>query len=131
MEDRLYASIRNGEMNQWFAETGIIIGIPESKQHPFQENSSSKEEDSISNSQEVEYNEPAIILRYIGIVMIVGSFICAIIIDFLGRCYRTNIERKKLSPPDPEEQRGLVTEQGVNLMLEIGRRESERMFANA
>ena len=93
--------------------------------------SSAKEEYSISNGPEVEYNGPAIILQYIDIVMIVGSFMCAIIIDYLGRCYRTRIEQKSLSPPDPVEQRGLVTEQGVNLMLEIGRRESERMFANA
>merc|ERR1712238_271770 len=115
MEDRLHASIRKGEMNQWFSETGIIMGIPGSEWQIF---------------PEVEYNEPAIILRYIGIVLMIGSFFGAIILTYLGRCYRIKTELKELSPPDPEEQRGLVTEQGVNLMLEIGRRESERLSSN-
>lgn len=131
MEDRLHASIRKGEINQWFAETGIIMGIPGNEWQTFPEISSSKEEDNIINRPEVEYNEPAIILRHIGIVLLVGSFSVAIILTYLGRRYRIKTERKELSPPDPEEQRGLVTEQGVNLMLEIGRRESERMSSNA
>jgi len=130
MEDRLHASIRKGEMNQWFSETGIIMGIPGSEWQIFPEISSSEDEDSIINGPEVEYNEPAIILRYIGIVLMIGSFFGAIILTYLGRCYRIKTELKELSPPDPEEQRGLVTEQGVNLMLEIGRRESERLSSN-
>lgn len=130
MEDSLHTRIKKGELNQWFAQTGVIIGISEINQQPFLKISSSEEEDSIINGQEIEYNEPAIILRYIGIGLMVGNFIGSIILNLLGRRYKTNTERKELSPTNPEEQRGLVTEQGVNLMLDIGRRESERMFSN-
>ncbi|OEU16148.1 hypothetical protein FRACYDRAFT_238735 [Fragilariopsis cylindrus CCMP1102] len=109
--------------------------VPENEWQAFYEiNSPIEEEEGEDNiihlDPELEFTKPAVILRYIGIAMILLSLSTAIILTYLGRRYRIKKELKELSLPDPEEQRGLVTEQGVNLMLEIGRRESERMSSN-
>ena len=109
--------------------------VPENEWQAFYEINSPIEveegEDNIIHlDPELEFTKPAVILRYIGIAMILLSLSTAIILTYLGRRYRIKKELKELSLPDPEEQRGLVTEQGVNLMLEIGRRESERMSSN-
>jgi hypothetical protein len=153
----LHVSIVEGIMNQRLEGTGIIMRtvpgniwqafpeinipteedvgtVPENEWQAFSEIIPPIEEEEEDNNiildPELEFKKPAKILRYIGIVMIVGSISTAIILTYLGRRYRIKKELKELSPPDPEEQRGLVTEQGVNLMLEIGRRESERISSN-
>lgn len=116
-------------------EEGVGRIDPGNESHAFSEiilptDAEEEEDNNIILDPELDLMKPAIILRYIGIVMMVGSISAAIILTYLGKRYRIKKERKELSPPDPEEQRGLVTEQGVNLMLEIGRRESERMSSN-
>jgi len=134
MEDRiqlgLNASITDGIMNQKLRGTGIIMGVLGQEWQTFPESSVTLEEDNINVDPELDYEQSAIVLRYIGIVMLIGSFACGTILPYLGRRYRLELERKELAARDPENQRGLVTEQGVNLMLEIGRRESERMSSN-
>jgi len=155
----LHVSIMDGIMDQRLEGTGIIMRtVPGNEWQSFSEitlpteedvgstdpgnesqafseiilptDAEEEEDNNIILDPELDLMKPAIILRYIGIVMMVGSISAAIILTYLGKRYRIKKERKELSPPDPEEQRGLVTEQGVNLMLEIGRRESERMSSN-
>jgi hypothetical protein len=62
--------------------------------------------------------------------MLVGSILSSVILALLGRRDRMEKEGKEMAALDPEYQRGLVTEQGVNLMLDKGRRESERMSSH-
>ena len=106
------------------------MGVLGQEWQTFPESSVTLEEDNINVDPELDYEQSAIVLRYIGIVMLIGSIATSSILTYLGRRYRLELERKELAARDPENQRGLVTEQGVNLMLEIGRRESERLSSN-
>lgn len=87
------------------------------------------EENDFESELEIDFGTSALVLRYIGIVMLVLSVSFGVVLTFLGRRHRLKKERieKEMVTQITAEQRGLVTEQGVNLMLEIGRRESERM----
>ena len=84
-------------------------------------------ERSMNDAPELDYAEDAFILRYIGIGMVGATLLSHTILSCLGMWYRRNKELKEVAALDPEYQRGLITEQGVNLMLERGRRESEMM----
>jgi len=95
---------------------------------PFAEDSlASTTERSMNDAPELDYAEAAFIIRYIGIGMVGATLLSHTILSCLGMWYRRNKERKEVAALDPEYQRGLITEQGVNLMLERGRRESEMM----
>ena len=126
----LNASIVEGVMNQRLRGTGIIMGVLGEEWQAFPDISLTSKEDNLNVDPEVDYKQAALVLRYIGIVMLIGSIACVTILTYLGRRYRLELERKEMAARDPEDQRGLVTEQGVNLMLDIGRRESERMSSN-
>eukprot|EP00531_Pseudo-nitzschia_arenysensis_P013045 CAMPEP_0116136324 /NCGR_PEP_ID=MMETSP0329-20121206/11662_1 /TAXON_ID=697910 /ORGANISM="Pseudo-nitzschia arenysensis, Strain B593" /LENGTH=375 /DNA_ID=CAMNT_0003631181 /DNA_START=228 /DNA_END=1355 /DNA_ORIENTATION=+ len=93
----------------------------------FVENSSSSMGRGMNDAPELDYAESALILRYIGIGMVGLTFVMHTILACMGMCYRRRKERKEIAALDPEYQRGLISEHGVNLMLERGRRESEMM----
>mmetsp|Transcript_24695 Transcript_24695/g.57967 ORF Transcript_24695/g.57967 Transcript_24695/m.57967 type:complete len:314 (-) Transcript_24695:214-1155(-) len=94
------------------------------------ENSFKFSEENIDADPDLNYEQSAEILRYIGFLMLIGSFSSITILTCMGRRYALERERKETAGVDPEYQRGLVTERGVNLMLERGRRESERILSN-
>lgn len=89
------------------------------------ENSSSFTARGMNDAPELDYAESALVLRYIGIGMVGLTFVVHTILVCMGMCYKRSKERKEVSDLDPEYQRGLITEQGVNLMLERGRQQSE------
>ena len=134
IQQRLDLSIVKGVMNQRFRETEILIGKLGQDFEILSESSSTSYEDSMDDDSEFSYDdselsyaESALILRYTGYVLLAGSFLVHIILLCLGRCYNQQKERKEVAALDPEYQNGLITEEGVTLMLAKGRRESERM----
>mmetsp|Transcript_26945 Transcript_26945/g.74064 ORF Transcript_26945/g.74064 Transcript_26945/m.74064 type:complete len:308 (+) Transcript_26945:245-1168(+) len=128
IQQRLDASIADGSMRQRMRGTGIIIGEFGDKWESYSENPITFEEENVNADPELDYKQAAVILRYIGIVILIGSFSFTIALSILGRRYRKQRESgEKSATRRAAEQRGLVTEQGVNIMLDIGRRESERI----
>lgn len=127
IQQLLNLSIIDGIMNYRLRETDIIMGKIGQQFGIFPEKSFTFEEENIYADPELDYKQSALILRYTGISLIIGSVVSSIILTYLGRRYRLDKKRKEMAALDPEYQRGLVTEQGVNLMLEKGRRESEQM----
>ena len=142
-------SMDEGIMNERLRGTGISMGkngqafvaLPETTSafedgnihaDPELNNESSYTfgEENIHADPDLNYEQSAEILRFIGILLLLGSFTSIAILTCMGRRYALEIERKETAAVDPEYKRGLVTEQGVNLMLERGRRESERMSSN-
>jgi hypothetical protein len=131
IQQRLNLSIIDGIMNQRLRGTEIIMGNLGQEFGTLPESSVTfEEENNIHADPELNYKQSALILRYIGIVMLVGSILSSVILALLGRRDRMEKEGKEMAALDPEYQRGLVTEQGVNLMLDKGRRESERMSSH-
>jgi hypothetical protein len=130
IQQRLNLSITGGIMNQRLRGTEIIMGKLGQEFGTMPESSVIFGEENIYAGPELNYKESALILRYIGIAMLIGSILSSIILTVLGRRDRMDKERKEMAALDPEYRRGLVTEQGVNLMLDKGRRESERMSSN-
>lgn len=126
IQQHLNLSITGGVMNQRLWGTEIIMGKLGQEFGTMSKSSVIFEEKNIHADPELNYKESALILRYIGIIMLAASIVSSIILAVLGRRDRMDKESKL----DPEYQRGLVTEQGVNLMLDKGRRESERMSSN-
>lgn len=128
IQQHLNMSIAAGIMNQRFEGTEIIMGKLGQEIGIVPGSSLTLEEEHIyANNPELNFKESALILRYIGTGMLVGCSILIASLTSLGRKYRLEQERKEMEALDPEYHRGLVTEQGVNLMLERGRRESELM----
>jgi hypothetical protein len=127
IQKRLNVSIAEGVMNQRLMGTQIIMAKLGQEFGTLPGNSFIFEETNIIAELELEYKESALILRYIGIAMLLGSAGLGVSLTYLGKRYRLEKERMEIADLDPEYHRGLVTEQGVNLMLERGRKESERM----
>jgi len=127
IQQRLNVSIAEGVMNQRLMGTQIIMAKLGQEFGTLPGNSFVFEETNSIAELELEYKESALILRYIGIAMLWLSFGLGVSLTELGRRHRLERERMEIADLDPEYQRGLVTEQGVNLMLERGRKESERM----
>lgn len=126
IQQRLNASITEGSIHQRLWGTGIVMSQPGQELEAYPENSLTFEEENIYADPALDYKMSAIVMRYIGIVMIVGSISFSVLLTYLGRRHRMEKDRKeKIANRELAEQRGLVTEQGVNLMLDIGRRESE------
>ena len=129
IQQRLDSSIAEGIMNERFRGTGILMGqlgqdietLSEGLVNPLNADDASK----------LSYAESALILRYIGIGMLVGSFLVHCILLCCGRRYRLERNLKELECQDPDYQRGLITEEGVNLMLERGRRESTQRMSSS
>lgn len=131
IQEGLNLSIAEGMMNERFRGTEISMGkVGQAFVALPPESSLAFGEENIDADPELNYEQSSEILRYIGILMLAGSFCSIIILTFMGRRYARERERKETAVVDPEYQKGLVTEQGVNLMLERGRRESERMSTN-
>lgn len=127
IQQRLNSSIAEGTMNERFRGTEIVMGqlgqgIETLSESPLV----FKDENNMNtnDSSKLSYAESALILRYIGIAMLAGSFFVHFILLCCGRRYRLERNLKELEALDPDYQRGLITEEGVNLMLEKGRRES-------
>eukprot|EP00536_Pseudo-nitzschia_multiseries_P002631 jgi/Psemu1/183908/e_gw1.35.138.1 len=128
VQQRLDVSIANGLMHQRMRDTGITIGKFGQEWENYSETPMIFEEENINADPELHYKQAAVILRYIGIVMLIGNMSFSIALTIMGRRYRIEKDRReKVATRQSAEQRGLVTEQGVNLMLDIGRRASERM----
>lgn len=131
IQQRLNESITEGLMNQRLRGTGIYMGRLGQESEVYLENSLTFEEENTNADPELDYKQSALVMRYIGIVMLVASVSFSATLTYLGRRYRLKKDRKeKMITRETAEQRGLVTEQGVNLMLDIGRRESERMSSS-
>jgi len=130
IQQRLNFSIIEDIMNKRLTGTGIIMGKLGQEFGTLPESSLTFKEENIHADPELNYEQSSLILRYIGIAMLIGSVASSIILKYFGRRYRLDKERKEMAVLDPEYQRGLVTERGVNLMLDMGRRESERASSN-
>lgn len=131
LQSSLNVSIMEGDMNERLKGTGILMGLVGQEWEFLSDDSSMVwKEENIDADPELDYRYPALVLRYIGIVLLIGSVASSIILTYMGRQYRLNKERTEKEFAflrDPELQTGLVTAEGVNMMLEIGRRESERV----
>lgn len=147
IQERLNAGIVEGAMSERLVGTGLtmlLLDEPKRKEEPDSQtieddldpllvdegpDSRFDEENDFESELEIDFGTSALVLRYVGIVMLVLSVSFGVVLTFLGRRHRLKKERieKEMIAQMTAEQRGLVTEQGVNLMLEIGRRESERM----
>lgn len=83
-----------------------------------------------STPTESDFKEFAIVLRYVGVVMLLISLTVVLLLTHLARRRRLATEQKLSNDErDLEESKGLVTEQGVNRMLDIGRQESEKVLS--
>lgn len=123
IQESLDRSIFEGVLHQRFERTNIILG----EYQP-------QDMDGISSRN--EYVETARILRYIGIGLLLGSSLIHYLLYELGRRYRPQSEYKEVEVgesqyTDLEHQRGLGTEEGVNRMLEEGRRQTERIRSSS
>eukprot|EP00537_Pseudo-nitzschia_pungens_P006762 CAMPEP_0172371616 /NCGR_PEP_ID=MMETSP1060-20121228/43944_1 /TAXON_ID=37318 /ORGANISM="Pseudo-nitzschia pungens, Strain cf. cingulata" /LENGTH=189 /DNA_ID=CAMNT_0013097311 /DNA_START=501 /DNA_END=1071 /DNA_ORIENTATION=+ len=74
IQQRLDASIADGSMRQRMRGTGIIIGEFGDKWESYSENPITFEEENVNADPELDYKQAAVILRYIGIVILIGSF---------------------------------------------------------
>lgn len=84
-----------------------------------------------------DYAKPALILRYVGIGLLLGtSFVQYLLFELESRYPRpqskyTDVEIEDSQHDDAECQRGLGTEEGVNQMLEEGRRQTEERIQSS
>lgn len=128
IQESLDRSIAEGVMNERFGDTNIIIG-----EYRPQEIDTDPEPVSINN----DYVEPARLLRYIGIGILVGtSLIHYLLFELESRYPRPESKLKEIDVEDSqhddaEYQRGLGTEDGVNQMLEEGRRQTEERIQSS
>mmetsp|Transcript_272 Transcript_272/g.685 ORF Transcript_272/g.685 Transcript_272/m.685 type:complete len:306 (-) Transcript_272:34-951(-) len=126
IQQRLNASITEGSIHQRLWGTGIVMSQSGQELEAYPESSLTFEEENIYADPALEYKESAIVMRNIGIVMLVLSISFSVTLTYLGKRHRMEKDRKeKVAIRELAEQRGLVTEQGVNLMLDEGRRASE------
>jgi len=130
IQQHLNLSIIKGVVNTKLRGTEIMMGKLGHEFGTLPKSSSASEEELIHIDPELNHRQPAIILRYIGMAMIYLTTISGIFLTYLGRRHIRDEERKEKAALDPEYQRGLDTEQGVNLMLERGRRETEWISTN-
>jgi len=126
IQQRLNASITEGSIHQRLWGTGIVMSQSGQELEAYPESSLTFEEENIYADPALEYKESPIVMRNIGIVMLVLSISFSVTLTYLGKRHRMEKDRKeKVAIRELAEQRGLVTEQGVNLMLDEGRRASE------
>ena len=125
IQQLLDSSIAEGRMNERFRGTEIIMGQlgQDIEKPPVFEGENNR---NTNDASKLSYAESALVLRYIGIAMLVGSFLVHFILLCCGRRYRLERNLRELEALDPDYQRGLITEEGVNIMLEKGRRESTK-----
>jgi len=125
IQQHLNLSIIKGVMNSKLRGTEVMMGKLGQEFGTLPKSSLAFEEE-----HELNYKQPAIILRYIGMTMMFLTTISGIFLTCLGRHHMRDEGRKENVALDPEYKRGLGTEQGVNFMLERGRRETEWISTN-
>jgi len=137
IQRRLNLSIIEGVMDQRLRGTDVIMAklgqeygtefgtLPKLGQDPGSPNTF--EEENIEAAPILDYSESARVLRYIGIALLITTIFVNIMLTYCARQYRLKKEREEKERSDPKFKRGLVTEEGVNIILERGRRESERL----
>jgi hypothetical protein len=87
-------------------------------------------DDGTSTAIEPDFYEIAIILRYVGVIMLLINATIIVLLTYVARRRRLAAEQKvRKAELELEESKGLVTEQGVNLMLDIGRKASEKLLS--
>jgi hypothetical protein len=130
----LDVSIMEGIMDRRLDGTGIVMSPVGNEFQTFEATSSEVQQDEVDDVDEstsaYDYKNVAAILRYIGVAMLVINVAAVVLLTHLARSRRLAKEQSlRNAERELDESKGLVTEQGVNLMLDIGRKESEKVLS--
>lgn len=123
----LDVSILEGTMDTRLKRSGVVLSVTGDEYQTF----GTASDDDVQTT-EVDFGSAAAVLRYIGLAILLVNFTAVFSLTWLARRRRLAKEQDLTSQGrESEENKGLVTEQGVNRMLDIGRKESERMLKRA
>jgi membrane protein implicated in regulation of membrane protease activity len=133
----LDVSIMEGFMDTRMKDTGIKMSMVGQEVGTFevltvpQDTVDGDIDDSDENTQEVDFQQGGTVLQWVGIVMFLVNLFVFLLLTNLARRRRLERESKaKLDENLLTERAGLVTEHGVNQMLDISRGESLRILRN-
>jgi hypothetical protein len=117
----LDVSIMEGTMDQRLEDFGAFMCPVGQEVEAFQEIVEEEEGGEVEDPL-VAVTHPRL-LRWIGIIMLITDLVGSTLLGYLGRRRRVEREGKGETLKKREEMGGLVTEAGVDHMLEVGRRE--------